>query len=275
MKIKFSIIIPTFNGELFLKRCINSILKQSYKNFEVIVMDGGSTDSTLKILKSFGNNIKYYSQKDKGQADAINKGISKSTGTWITWQNCDDFYSDPNAFLEFANAIKSHSSKKLFIANINLINFDEKILRDIKYFKPSFTSLLYEGMTLTNQACFWNKDLNQKLGYLKNLRINFDYEWFLRILKNYPNSGFHIDKTLGCFRIHKHQKTQNQNIKDYKHLIDIKMQYGYNKNYSIIIKFLLLIRKSIYHFFQGNFYYLLRGFFKFFFGVKNKEYIDN
>ena len=201
--------------------------------------------------------------------------ISLSSGDWITWQNCDDFYCNPNTLDIFSKTIASQPKKKLFIANINLVNSEEKILRDIKYFKPSFNSLLYEGMTLTNQACFWNKELNTSLGYLKKIRLNFDYEWFIRILKSYPDTGHHINETLACFRLHKNQKTQNQSEDDINGLELIKKEYGYTKIKYFFIKPVLLIRKFFYYLLQGNFYYILRGIFKFFFGKKNKKYINN
>jgi glycosyltransferase involved in cell wall biosynthesis len=275
VSIKFSIIVPNYNGKNFLKRCLDSILSQSYKNYEIIVIDGYSNDGSVELLKTYGNKIQWVSEKDKGQADAINKGIKRCSGDWITWQNSDDFYSNNNSLLTFEKVINKNQQKKLFVANINLVNFEEKILRDVKYLKPYYFSLLYEGMTLTNQACFWDKELNNELGYLKDIRLNFDYEWFMRILKNYPDTGYHLNKTLACFRLHKSQKTQNQTYLDQKQLNLIKIEYGYNKKLSVIIKPLLLIRKFFYYLLQGNFYYLLRGFFKFFFGKKNKEYMEN
>ena len=222
MKIKFSIIVPSLNSRIYLNKCLKSILNQSYKNFEIIVIDGGSNDGTVEYLKTFGNRVKWISEKDNGQADAINKGISISSGNWLTWQNSDDYYHDKDALMLFANAIKSNKSKRLFVGNINLVNHNCKILRDVKYFNPFFYSLLYEGMTLTNQACFWDRDLNKEIGILKNMKINFDYEWFLRILKNFPDSGFHVNHTIGCFRLHKFQKTQNQNLMDSINLEKLK-----------------------------------------------------
>ena len=272
---KFSIIIPSKNSKYFLGECLESIFQQSYTNYEVIVIDGDSDDGTVEFLKTFGDKIKWISERDNGQADAINKGIALSSGNWITWQNCDDYYINKDALSIFSKAISSNQSKKLFIGNINLVNINGKVLRDVKYFKPHFHSLLYEGMTLTNQACFWNKELNSKLGLLKNVRINFDYEWFLRILKNFPNSGLHLNHTIACFRLHKNQNTQNQNLIDINNLRNIKNEYGYNKLYSIFFTPYLLIRKFVCFFLQGNFFYLLRGLTKFLFGKKNKEYLDS
>ena len=252
MKVQFSIIIPSLNSSFFLKQCLESIINQTYNNYEIIVIDGGSNDETVQLLKDYGPKVKWISESDNGQADAINKGISMSSGNWITWQNCDDYYYDKNAFSIFADAINKNKNKLLFVGNINLVNRENKILRDVKYFKPNFYSLLYEGMTLTNQASFWSKDLHVKIGNLKNFKINFDYEWFLRILKKFPNSGFHLNKTLGCYRLHKDQKTQKQNLIDIENLKKIQIDYGYNKNYAFFIKIYLIIRKFFCYLFQGN-----------------------
>ena len=274
MSTKFSIIIPSLNSKMFLNKCLESIFDQTYKNYEIIVIDGGSKDGTIEYLETLGDKVRWICETDKGQSDAINKGISLSTGNWITWQNCDDYFNDKNAFSIFANAIKKNKTKLLFVGNINLVNTEDKILRDVKYFTPYFYSLLYEGMTLTNQASFWSKDLHLKIGNLKSFKINFDYEWFLRILKNFPNCGYHLNYTIGCYRLHSKQKTQNQSLDDIENFKLIKKEYGYNSKYSFFFKPYLLIRKFFCYLFQGNFYYLLRGFYKFFFLKKNKEYID-
>ena len=129
-------------------------------------------------------------------------------------------------------------------------------------------------MTLTNQACFWNKNVHKNLGYLKNININFDYEWFLRILKYYPNSGYHINKILACFRIHKNQKSQNQKSKDLLSKIIIKDKYGYRRSLYYVFKLILSLRRFSLYLLQGNLYYIFRGFIKIFFGIKNKEYIN-
>lgn len=275
MRVKFSIIIPTLNSEKYLKQCLNSIFKQTYKNFEVIIIDGGSSDNTLKIIRNYKKKIKLIIKKGLGQANSINYGIKHSKGNWITWQNSDDYYSDKKVFMNFYQSIISNLKKKIFIGNINLVDKNNKVLRDIKYVKPSFFSLLYEDMTLTNQACFWKKDIHKKIGFLRNSNVNFDYEFFLKFLKKFPNSGIHINKTMGCFRLHKNQKTQNQSLSDIKKKIKIKKRYGYISSISYVIKFIFFLRRSIYYLFQGNYYYLLRGLFKIFFVKKNVEYINN
>ena len=264
LMIKFSIIIPSFNQSLYLKNCLNNILQQNYNNYEIIIIDGGSEDNSLEIIKSFAkkfDKISYWeSKKDNGQADAINKGIKKCSGNWITWQNCDDYYSSNNVLKFFAYYIGRHPNKKLFIGNINLVNKNKKIIRDIKYVKPSLNSLVYEGMVLTNQAVFWKREMHKKIGFLENTRLDFDYEWFMRILYNYPKAAFHINKILGCYRIHENQKSSKKDNKDLKIRMKFRFKYGYNKQFLQQKLFLLKIRRFFLYIFQGNFFYAFRGF---------------
>lgn len=266
--IKFSIIIPSFNNIYFLEHCLQNILQQSYSNYEIILIDGGSTDGTLNLIKKYAqkyNQISYWqSCKDDGQADAINKGMKKCSGNWITWQNCDDYYATPHALKIFATSIKKYKKNKLFIANINLVNGNKEIIREIKYVTPNLLSLLYEGMTLTNQAAFWSKSIQEEIGFMINTRINFDYEWFMRILSNYPGKVFHINDTLGCYRIHDDQKTKVQTEEDHKIKMSFRKKYGFNKNFIFFKIFLLKLRRLILYIFQGNFFYVAKGFFYFF-----------
>jgi glycosyltransferase involved in cell wall biosynthesis len=262
--IKFSIIIPSYNQSVYLKNCLNNILQQNYNNYEIIIIDGGSEDNSIEIIKSFKkkfNKITYWeSKKDFGQADAINKGIKKCSGDWITWQNCDDYFFSNNVLKIFADYIGRYLNKKLFIGNINLVNKNKKFIREIKYVKPNLTSLVYEGMVLTNQAAFWKREIHTKIGYLENTRLDFDYEWFMRILYNYPKNAFHINEILGCYRIHENQKTSKKNTLDFVIKMNFRFKYGYKAQFLWQKLFLLKIRRFFLYILQGNFFYAFRGF---------------
>ena len=263
--IKFSIIIPSFNQFFFLENCLQSILNQNYSNFEIILIDGGSTDGTINLIEKYSKKYKqityWESSKDKGQADAINKGMKKCSGDWIAWQNCDDYYANSQTLDIFASSIKKNPKKKLFIANINLVNVKKDIVRDIKYVTPNLFSLLYEGMTLTNQAAFWSRSIHEEIGFMENTRINFDYEWFMRILSKYPGKIFHINETLGCYRIHDGQKTKEQAKEDHKIKMIFRKKYGFNKKFFCLKIIFLKLRRLILYIYQGNVFYVVRGIF--------------
>ena len=263
----FTVIVPNLNHGKYLSDCLNSILKQNYKKFEIIILDGGSTDDSLKIIKNFAKKNKsityWHSKKDDGQANAINLGIKLAKGNWITWQNSDDLFSNNNALNLMNKYINSNSSKKLFVGNMNLISKGNKIIKKLKYIKPNFISLLYEGMTLSNQCSFWHKSLTKDLGYLKNYDVDFDYEWYLRILYNYPNCGFHINKTIASFRIHQDQKTHKKNAQQINRIEKIRLSYGKSTNLflSSIFKYFLLIKRTMYYLSIFEFSYVFFGFF--------------
>ncbi|CAN6134386.1 WcaA Glycosyltransferases involved in cell wall biogenesis [Methylophilaceae bacterium] len=254
---KISIITPSFNQVDFLEQTIQSVLNQNYANLEYIIIDGGSTDGSVDIIKKYSDKLTYWvSESDQGQSDAINKGIKMATGDLIAWQNSDDiFYSD--VFNHIALYSIKYPKVNLFVGDINLIDKYGNNIRDVKYVNPIYKSLLYEGMTLTNQAAFWRRKIHNDLGYLNvSLHYGFDYEWFLRVLKK--NKGIHVNMTLGALRLHGETKTS---LFLDKFKIEYESFLPKNKNL-IFLKILYGARRTLLMIARGEFYYLCRGFYR-------------
>jgi glycosyltransferase involved in cell wall biosynthesis len=203
---KISVITPSFNQEKFLEKTILSVLDQNYPNLEYIIVDGGSTDGSLEIIKKYEKQLAWWvSEKDEGQVTAINKGLRRATGTWIGWQNSDDIYFK-NTFNDLRLEIKKNPEVDIIIADMFLIDDLDNKIRDIRYVKPSYKSVLVEGMVLSNQSAFWKRNIHNELGYLsEQYQYSFDYEWFLKILKH--GKAVHVNKIWGGFRIHQDTKT--------------------------------------------------------------------
>lgn len=203
---RITVVTPSFNQAPFLERTILSVLNQDYPNLEYIIIDGGSTDGSVELIKKYEKSLSYWvSEKDDGQSQAINNGLKRASGEWIAWQNSDDIFY-PGTFHALANAVRKKTQLSLIIGNMNLIDEYDQIINDLKYVTPTYHSLLAEGMVLTNQAAFWRRDVHEKIGYFnEGLHYGFDYEWFLRVLQ--VGRAFHVNQTWGGLRMHSQTKT--------------------------------------------------------------------
>ena len=127
--LKISIVVPSFNQGNYLEETFRSIIGQGYPCVEIIVMDGGSTDNSVDVIKKYEKYITYWqSQKDNGQSDAINSGFRKATGDYVTWLNSDDVLL-PGALLNIAKTIEKHPDVNWFLGNVLWMNKIGKIGR--------------------------------------------------------------------------------------------------------------------------------------------------
>lgn len=252
---RISIITPSYNQAAFLERTILSVLGQNYPNLEYIIIDGGSTDGSVDIIRKYADRLAYWvSEPDRGQSHAINKGLNVATGDWVGWQNSDDTYY-PNAFDLVAQRAMRCPSAELIIGDMNLIDVNDQVLRDMRYVRPTYASMLAEGMVLTNQAAFWRRELHQRIGWLdENLHFGFDYDWFLRVLKVARQSE-HIPEFLGALRLHAETKTsQHQTCfnEEYSQVLAGRALPAWKKNLYRLRRLLLTLA-------DGHFRYVFRG----------------
>ena len=252
---KISIITPSYNQVEFLERTILSVLNQNYPNLEYIIIDGGSTDGSIEIIKKYENRITYWvSEKDLGQSNAINKGIKIATGDWIGWQNSDDVYT-LNAFHDLSLCINKNIDKNLFIGNVTLIDSNDIFIRELNYVKPTYLSLIAEGMVLTNQAAFWKRDIHNQIGDLnENLHYAFDFEWFLRVAK--IGKIEHFNSIWGSWRIQENAKASLY-PKNFEH--EFKIVRSNHKRLYPILRYLYILRRFILLLKMGNFKYILNS----------------
>jgi len=249
---QLSIIVPSYNQGDYIEKCLQSIINQNqtFLNYEVIIQDNHSTDSTKSILQKYHQikNFNIYYEKDKGQADGINKGIKKAKGQWITWQNCDDYYLSKNVFNEIYKAINLDKKRKygLFYGNMKLINRETNFQNELRFYGANSFTLALEGMVLSNQSCFWKKNLHIKYGYLRKLRVNFDYEWFLRISQFTKFKKINYKNPISVFLLHDKQKSNNYSKHEKltrSRIIKLYLKKFKIPNNYLILKILLVISK--------------------------------
>jgi glycosyltransferase involved in cell wall biosynthesis len=227
---KISIVTPTYNQAGFIERTILSVLSQNYSDLEYIIIDGGSTDGTIEILKKYSDKLIWHSEKDRGQSDAINKGLRMTTGEIVAYLNSDDTYQ-PEALKKVATFFQNNPKKKWVYGKCKIINkLDAEIRKPITWYKNlllkkySYPKLLSENF-ISQPAVFWKKTLNSELG-LFNEKEHFcmDYEFWLRLGKKYP-AGI-IDSYLANFRYHQSSKSGSINKKQFQDELRLAKKYG-------------------------------------------------
>ncbi|MCM8787000.1 MAG: glycosyltransferase [Candidatus Omnitrophica bacterium] len=208
---KISIITPSFNQGDFIKKTIDSVLSQNYPNLEYIIMDGGSADGTISILKSYGKKIIWRSEKDRGQAEAINKGLKLSNGEIITYLNSDDLL-EKGALFKVGEFFKNNPDKLWVFGKCRIINEKEKEVRKLITAYKNFFLKRYSYNTLlilnyiSQPAVFWKREILETVGYFKEDEFyELDYEYWLRIGKKYQPG--YIDDYLSSFRVHQKAKS--------------------------------------------------------------------
>lgn len=188
---KISVITVVWNGEKHLEDTIQSVIGQTYPNIEYIVIDGGSTDGTLDIIKRYDSNIHYWiSEKDSGIYDAMNKGVKASTGDWLLFINADDYLANENA-IAFAVEYLAHCRSLVAYGNVHFLDDEETQVHGRPWEKISY-EFRNIGMRLPHQATFHAKELFKERGFDSSFRIVGDYDLLLSYLKNHDALYFPI-----------------------------------------------------------------------------------
>jgi glycosyltransferase involved in cell wall biosynthesis len=206
---KISIITASYNQGQYLEDTILSVLGQRYPNLEYLIYDAASTDNSVVIIKKYEQELSYWvSEKDKGQADAINKGFEKATGEILMWLNSDDILM-PNV-LHFIAEQYAQKGDGIYFGNC--IHFEEKnngVLNSRGSQVPiSFNSISLEmADTIIQPSTFWSRKVWIENGPLDaGFHFGFDWEWFLRA-KQKSISFYSLHKPISMYRIHEEHKS--------------------------------------------------------------------
>lgn len=200
-KMLISVITPTFNNCNFLKANIESLLTQSNKNYEHIVVDGASNDGTTELLRNYST-IKWISEPDNGMYDAINKGITMASGDIFAYLNADDRYY-PYTLEIVAEIFKKYPNIDFIYGYCTYIDENEKILYTFRAL-PWIPQLVKKSRyTWAQQSCFWKREIHEKIGLLDDtLKYLADRDFFERIIRHGFN-GKLLQKRLAKFMVRK------------------------------------------------------------------------
>ncbi len=177
---KISIITPSYNQGIFIEETIRSVQNQDHHDREHIIVDGGSTDGTVEILRRYPH-LRWVSEKDRGQSDAINKGFRMADGDIIAWLNSDDWY-EPNVFGDVVRYFSEHPDCMILYGDITFADREGKPLFAIKGGTLSYEHLVASPDSMRQPSFFWRRSLIQDYGGVdESLHLVMDFDLFLRI----------------------------------------------------------------------------------------------
>ena len=208
-EVSFSIILPVYNNVQYISLAIESFLAQNYLNVELIIIDGSSTDGTVEVILDYSKahkNIRWISEPDSGQSEAMNKGIAMAHGEYISFLNSDDYYS-PNTFREAAEKIYDANYPDFIVGNCHVWDNYDNLIYINRPRKLKIWHLLSGFYLPVNpSAYFYKKSLHDRVG-LYNLanHHNMDIEFLLCVAQE--TSMLYVDKDWGNFRMINGTKT--------------------------------------------------------------------
>lgn len=243
-----SIITATFNSAKTLKDTIQSVLRQTNKDFEYLIIDGGSTDETIDIVKSyeseFSGRLKWVSEKDQGIYDAMNKGIKMASGDVVGILNSDDYFTSDDILQTVDNAFKSHEIDAIY-GDIHFIR-DGNPQKCIRYYSSRMFRpfCLRFGFMPAHPSFYCKREIFDKAGlYSLDYKIGADYEMMVRLFKRHKIKSLYVNKDFVTMRT---GGASNNNVRSRLTLIeeDVKacrVNGIYTNRFFIMLKFLYKI----------------------------------
>jgi glycosyltransferase involved in cell wall biosynthesis len=198
--------MPSYNHGRFIRQAIDSVLGQGYEPLRLLVMDGGSTDDTLDVLRSYGDRLAFVSGKDRGQSDALNRGFARADGDIVCWLNSDDVFL-PGAVAAVVDAFRRHPEAQFVYGKGWDIDERGRIARETGVQPFNLWKLIHHRNFIHQPSCFFRRSLLEKVGPIgEDLHYVMDWELWIRF-GAYP--GVFVDEFLSCNRMYAQNKTQS------------------------------------------------------------------
>jgi glycosyltransferase involved in cell wall biosynthesis len=219
-----SIVTPSFNQGRFIGRTIDSVLAQTYPNIEYVVVDGGSTDETLDVLRAYGDRVRWTSERDSGQTQAINRGLRAVRGAIVGYLNSDDLLL-PDAIEKIVEYFRSHPACDLVYGDAEYVDADDEVTGMYPTAEYSFERLM-DDCCICQPAAYWRASIGQVVGpFDEDVNYAMDYDYWIRV----DRSGFaiqHLGETLARSRLHPATKTLSARLAIYREIVDICRRSG-------------------------------------------------
>lgn len=201
-----SIVTPSYNQADYLEQTIRSVLAQDYPDIEYLIVDGGSTDGTLDIIKKYEDRLAWWvSEKDQGQTDAINKGFGRAKGEVLAWINSDDTY-EPGAVRAAVEYLRAHPEVGMVYGDCNFINESGRVIGKFNAAQTSYRLLRQGYAHIPQQTMFFRTELWRQVGPLDpSFYFAMDYDLWTRLAARTEIK--YVPQTWANFRLHTSGKT--------------------------------------------------------------------
>jgi glycosyltransferase involved in cell wall biosynthesis len=229
---KVSIVTPSYNQGEYIEETIKSVVSQGYPNLEYIIIDGGSNDNSVEIIKEYAEKypyIQWVSEKDRGQSHAINKGFKRSTGEIVAWLNSDDVY-EMNAIIDQVELLQNNPDVMLVYGDAIIEDEVTGIKEKFKSAEPfDYYRLIHVNHMIMQPTTFWRRELFDKIGYLDET-LNFTMDWEFWIRTGKEHKILYNPITIARAKDYKTTKTFSGGFKRLKEIKMIQDKYGWEKN---------------------------------------------
>lgn len=224
---RVSLVTPSYNGMPYLRAAVDSVLGQDYPHIEYLVMDGGSTDGTIELLAAYGDRVRWHSEPDAGQADAIARGFAQTNGTLLGWLNADDVLK-PGAVRAAVAALQAHPQAALVYGNADFIDAHGITIGPCTVVEPySRQRLLHYGDYIVQPAALFTRQAYAAVGGLdRSLHWAMDWDLWIRLARH--AEVIYIQTELASYRWLGSNKTAEGGLARLKEVAAVARRYGCN-----------------------------------------------
>jgi glycosyltransferase involved in cell wall biosynthesis len=223
---KISIVTPSYQQCRYLERTLESVHSQQYRNLEHIVIDGGSTDGSVEVIRNYESRLTFWcSEKDKGQSDAINRGLRMATGDVLGWLNSDDTLA-PNALHRIGKYYATHPEADLLYGHTHVIDADDRVMRRLVAIPTNAHELIRFTRDVWSQpGTTWRRRLQERIGVLdETLHFAMDGDFWIRAALN--GTIRFVPEHFGNLRWHEQTKTSSAREKFIADHRELDRRYG-------------------------------------------------